>query len=329
MRCVLAITLAWACVVRGVTAQSEPGWHDEQTIEIDGAIRYFRYLVPSVVPVEPPPLVILLHGGNSSMRDAIADSPSGAWADVAEAAGFILVVPNGTNAETGDAAGDRQNWNDCRADAGEADVQVDDVGYITALMTWSEANLGTDSDRTYVTGSSNGGLMGFRLAQEASGRVAAAATFIANLPADSECRADGRPVPIMITVGTADPLMPFAGGQVAGDRGPVLSAPQTVAYWTGLNRIDGPPAHSVLPDNDPGDGSIITRHDYVNAVNGMRVRYLRMDGAGHAPPSTTRFLTPLLDQLIGPQNRDIEGAAAAWAFLQSSRRSLLFAAGFE
>ena len=325
----IVLILLWL-VPGQVEAQLEPGWYDDQSIAVGDTTRYYRYYVPETL-ADPPPLVIYLHGGGSSMREVVSQNPSAAWPDVADTHGFILLLPNGTNAKTGDAFGDQQNWNDCRREAAAATSQADDVGFLRELTGWAVSELDTDPQRTYLSGSSNGGMMSFRMADEAPDSLAAIATFIANRPADSECRQGHRPLSTLIVVGTDDPLMPFDGGQVAGDRGPVLSADETREYWIERNGLQVAPVITPLPDIDPLDGSTIERQVYIDPRGGPVVGYLRMDGAGHSVPSRVFQLSPVIELFLGRQNHDIEGPEAAWQFFADRRRDeeIRFADSFE
>jgi len=291
-----------------------PGWHDDQTITINGDQRFYRYYIPDSLSAVEPPVVFFLHGGNQSMRESMPPARNGAaaWPDVAEKHGFILMVPNGTNPETGDASGDQQRWNDCRINA--PDVNVSDVDFLSSLMDWSITNLNVDRERMYVTGASNGGFMSFRAATELPDKVAAIAPFIANKSINSECP-PASPTPIMITVGTEDPLTPFEGGEVAGTGSFVVSADSTRNFWVQLNGITSEPATTTFPDIVPDDESVVEEELFENANGTLAVRYLRMVGAGHSMPSTTRELRPSVEAFLGPQNNDIEGAEQAWLFM--------------
>ena len=297
-----------------------PGWYDDQRISVGGEDRYYRYYVPEQL-ASPPPAVLFLHGGNRSMRTAMPPSNTGsaAWPDVADDHGFILIVPNGTDGQTGDAFGDGQVWNDCRIGAPAS--QADDVGFLSTLIDWSVAILGVDEERVYVSGASNGGQMTYRMAVEAGDRIAAIAPFIANQAVGSECLQPNEPIPVMITVGTADPLVPFDGGEVSTSGTFVRSAETTRDLWRAQNGVlDVQPVITTFPDVEPADGSTVEAELYGDPASDVPVRFVRMIGAGHAIPSRTRLLSDSVESIVGPQNQDIEGAAEAWAFLSQFSR---------
>jgi len=312
------LTVVCACLTAGSLASAaplDPGWHDDQAISVGGKTRYYRHYVPEDL-ASPLAAVLFLHGGNRSMRTSMppASNGSAVWPDVADEHGFILIVPNGTDAQTGDAFGDAQVWNDCRIGAPAS--EADDTGFLKALIDWSSAVLDVSNQRVYVTGASNGGLMAFRLAIEAPEMIAAIAPFIANQPVGSECLIPNEPMPVMLTFGTADPLMPFDGGEVSVSGTFVRSAEVTRDLWLAENGLkDTPPVITTFPDLDPGDGSVVEDWRYDNPATDAPVRFVRMLGAGHSMPSPTRRLSAPVENLVGPQNHDIEGAAEAWAFL--------------
>ncbi len=296
-----------------------PGWH-EQGLQHDGVERRFRLLLPEsasgVVPV-----VILLHGGRGSMYRVVdADSDGSAeWPVIAEEAGFLLVIPNGTNVDTGEGVGEDQSWNDCRPfGSGGPDSSADDVGFLAALIDALPSRLGEgaavlpDFDRVFVTGVSNGGMMSYRVAEEHPERIAGIAAFIANRPEPSECTPRNLPVGIFIANGTEDPLMPWEGGTIGFNRGTVSSAVETRDYWLAVNRV-GPDPGAVIgePDRDPSDGSVVVCEHYPAATgDSAPVRFCRVEGGGHSVPSRVH-------EVPGRQNRDVEGARLAWAFLEA------------
>lgn len=93
----------------------------------------------------------------------------------------MLVLPEG-RADPGDD--DAHHWNDCRTDLDPAVVATteDDVGFILELISEVSGTTTIDPSRVYAAGVSNGGMMTFRLAIEASETFAAAAAIIATSP---------------------------------------------------------------------------------------------------------------------------------------------------
>ena len=311
----LSLTLALAFSGAAGADVPAPGWHDDQSIEIGDTTRYYRVFVPGSLPEDqPPPVVMWLHGGTQSMRKVMPPSRSGSafWLGLAEAEGFILLVPNGYNESAQDAFGDDQGWNDCRTGSEAIGGEQDDVAFLTALLDHAVESMGVDPQRRFVGGASNGGMMTYRLIEERPEHVTAAAVFIANRPDPSECQPVGQPVPLMIVNGTDDALMPYDGGPVANNRGTVSSSRASLQYWLDLAGLDEPDAVQTLPDLESADDSVIERETYRN--DSLEIRYYEVQGGGHAMPSITLPLDGVADSIFGPTNRDLEGAREAWSF---------------
>ena len=321
------LLVALSCSAAGTRiAAPDPGpegWH-ELKIDHDGLERWLRVYCPEGLP-QNAAAVVLLHGGTQSMRKVFRPRSGGTqeWGYLAEKEKFLLLVPNGTNPDTGDTFGNRQHWNDVRNTRKVNNPEVDDVGYINVLLQWARRNYPIDPGRIYVSGASNGGMMTYRLLMEMSEKIAAAAAFIANLPADDQrLRIPDRAVPLLICNGTADPLVKWDGGEIPGGRGNVRSAEQTVAWWVNANRADWQhPISDQLADADTADGCRLYRTIYPPLSGGAVVEFIRMQGGGHTLPSQKHSLPDRLwvKRLFGPACRDIEGAWLAWEFMKRYR----------
>ncbi len=298
-----------------------PGLRIDNTLPVSGITRYFDFYVPPGLP-ENAPVVIVLHGGTQNKARVIdGTTGSSGWLSVAESEAVLLIVPNGTGAD-GDPNAVSARWNDCRSDQ-VSGSSADDVAFIAALIDWAlnEPSLVVDENRVYVAGASNGGMMSYRAALELGDRIAGIAAFIANNPVnlDPSCEAavnDVNPAPVSVFIcnGTADTLMPFNGGTVAlGNGGQVASSLETRDFWRARNSTTQPLPPIVYPDIDPTDNSTVVGASYVGGNGGAAVSWLTVFAGGHTMPSQLFFST-------GAQNRDIESAAVAWAFLQDKRR---------
>ncbi len=293
----------------------------DATIVHGGLTRYFDYYVPDALPPDPVPLLFVLHGGTQS-NDFLHGGATGEYRILADQDGFLIVYPNGTSSETAQSGPSGSfNWNDCRADAGDATTAADDVGFVGALIDWAAANFAVDLERVYATGVSNGGLMSYRLAFELSHRIAAIGVVIANLSGNSECPPQpANPIGVLVMNGTDDALMPWAGGQVAGNRGLVLSAVATGDFWQSFLATDPAPIHIIIPDASATDASDVEIDRYCSGTEGSGLAFYTVNGGGHTLPSIAHALPPTF-AFLGPQNRDIEGAAEIWQFLRRHRRA--------
>lgn len=305
----------------GTAADHGAGKVHSASLTVGGTTREFSYYVPVVGGEEERAIVIYLHGHGDSMGhilgNGLVPSASSKWMDLADREGFIVVYPLGLK---GDGRRAKTGWNDCRTDA-PGNPDSDDVGLIQGLVDFAANELDGDRRRVYVTGMSNGGHMAMRVAMEMSGSVAAVAPVVALLPRDRGCSPPTQPVPILLMYGTDDPIAPFEGGAMAGGRGHVLSARETVATWVDWNQLGGTTETTFeLPDLATSDDSTITVIERDTGSGGSAVIAYEVRGGGHTEPSRSAKLGRLLKRIQGNQNHDIESAEAIWAFFKTRSR---------
>ena len=301
-----------------VVLETDPdadGWH-ERSIDHDGLTRWYLIYRPTDVP-ENAPVVFLLHGGGGSMLNNFRDNGGASrhWPILAEREKVILVAPNGTDTENGidiDTKGDTQFWNDLRV-GDQASSDQDDVGFLRKLVDEVIEGETADPLRVYFTGLSNGGLMTYRVVMEMAGRVAGAASFVADMPVDNaNFMPLQRRVPIFLSWGEEDPLMPYGG-----EPGIFRSAVDSVAWWVGQNgALSGSPVSSVLPDLNPNDGCRVNQTEYEAGPNGAPVVFWSVEGAGHTMPTVQHFglAPPFFERIVGKQCGDVESVEEVWSF---------------
>lgn len=251
------------------------------------------------------PLVLVLHGGggaNASTMMARYD-----FDEIADREGFLLVYPYGVDGQ----------WNDGRGASfrkNKDNSQVDDVGYIDAVIEDVARQEPVDRNRIYITGASNGGMMTFRLGIELGAKLAAIAPIIANIPANLIDKAPASPLPVLVMNGTDDPLVPWDGGPVrvfGKSHGDVVSTQRGVDYWLRANRLTAAPEQTWLPDTDLKDGCQVERLIYQAPANPNEVGLYALHGGGHNVPGAH---TPNRPRLVGNKCMDINGAEVIWAF---------------
>jgi len=316
---IFLLTVLFFPFQQAFSAPEKSGWFNS-VLSFDGLQRQFRYYLPKNRPSSVP-MVVLLHGGKQNMDKLFRRFAGGSkeWLRLAEREKFILMVPNGINPRTQKSKGGKRNWNDCRipTKSGVAS-NADDVGFMKALLDWSGHNLPLDAERIYLSGASNGGVMSYRLAAELPNKFAAVAVFIANRAEKGECQPATQAVPMMIVNSTKDPLMPWAGGEVKGGGGRVLSAKRSLDSWLKVNRVKRNSAEIIaLPNINKQDGSRVIKTRYPAQSGGAEVWFYEMRGAGHVSPSIQHEVPKWIQRvLLGKQNKDIEGAVEAWRFFQ-------------
>lgn len=274
------------------------------TLQHDGLERRYVFSVPAAASGKSP-LVLLLHGalGTGETTWHYTDLPR-----LAQREGFILIAPDGID----------KVWNDGReATLYGRKSNADDVGFLLVLIDKAIADYHADPRRIYLSGISNGGMMSYRLLCEHHARFAAVASVIATLP---QARAETCPaeavVPVQITLGTDDPILPWAGGASEKTGVAMLSGVETFDYFARRAGCQSSTS-TALPNKDGWDGSTIT------AITGLgckaAVQLLRVDGGGHQWINGRDGW--LFRQIVGRANRDADGAELVWNFFKAQQKS--------
>jgi polyhydroxybutyrate depolymerase len=303
----IAVVLAawWYLDVDEVEVPDLAGSMEQGELEHGGHTRTWRAYIPGVLPV-PAPLVLILHGSRGDGQQMLEGTSYG-FNLLADQHGFIPVYPDGFE----------RHWNDCRASAGySANTQnIDDVGFLRALVRDMALQHDIDQSRIYVTGMSNGGHMAYRMGLEAPELVVGVAAIAANLPvADNfDCERSGQPLAALVINGTEDPINPYDGGLVGifGDtsRGVVLSAQDTVRYWASIAGHVSDGQHRVWPERAPDDGTSIESTHWA-ALGKPPVTLITVAGGGHTIPHPS-FRMP---RIIGRTSHEFDTAEVIWSF---------------
>lgn len=287
-----------------------PGHIERGALEHGGRMRTWIAFVPAK-PAAHPALVIVLHASMGTAQRARVAYGYG-FDLLADQQGFIAVYPQGYEG----------HWNDCRVRGSFAAKRenIDDVGFLHALVDRLVKDHHADRARVYVTGASNGGAMVLRLALETPDFARAYASVVASMPApeNTAVKPKNQPVSMLIMNGTSDPFNPWRGGDVVlygvwGNRGPVLSAQGSIDYFRKLAGLEGAPQVTQFPDRDPGDGSTAERSLW-SASGKRNVALYTINGGGHSVPHPEMHGP----RLLGNSNRDINAANEIWEFFQSA-----------
>lgn len=245
-----------------------------RSLTVDGKTRSYIVHVPKGHDQRTPmPVVLALHG--ATMNGAMM-----AWfSDLnrkADEAGFLAVYPNGTGARSS------LYWNGGNCCGPAIQNQVNDVGFIDALLDDLMRTYPVDAQRVYATGMSNGAIMAYRLASELSDRFAAIAPVAGAVA--TETQQPNRPVSILHFHGTRDEYVPFLGGRgeksITGTH--FCSVDHSIQTWVKLNGCDENPRIDVLSRND--DEMLVTRKTYTSSRDGAEVSLVVIENGGHTWP---------------------------------------------
>jgi polyhydroxybutyrate depolymerase len=288
---------AAACVLAcAALAQDDPimGTGQERELRIGGLTRTYRAVHRPGAP--RPALVLVLHGGFGNGQNAQA---AYGWDAVAQNGQAVIAYPDGVG----------RSWNGGRCCGPAQRRNVDDVGFLTAVIRDLERRDGIDPQRIYVTGMSNGAIMAYRLACEGPIPLAAIGPVAGDL--EVSCTSPVAPVSVMAIHGTADQNVPIGGG--VGSKGVVktehVSVAASLARWRAIDRC---PEQPETTRRGP-----VARETTACAATGTAVVLVTIDGAGHqwpgaVPPSPE--IARLLD--LDPPNGSLDATDALWSFFQ-------------
>lgn len=286
----LGLGAAAALLAAGIWAIT--GQADGSIVSAGERRTFLLHVPPSYDPGTPVPLVVSIHGfaeWPAHLRDISR------WNDLADQHSFIVAYPAGTGFPRRWRAGGRLS-----ADA------TQDVTFIADLLDHLAAAYNIDPERIYVNGFSNGGGMTTLLACRLADRIAAvgsvAGAYVHPLAA---CR-PGRAVPFIAFHGTADPIVPYAGGAVRSFGFPAV--PDWIAGWAALSGCDPTPAPL------PAAGGV-SAVQYTGCQGNADVIFYTIPGGGHAWPGSK----PLPRIIVGHTPQEIDATGLMWAFFSRHR----------
>lgn len=246
---------------------------------VDLANRSFILHVPAAAESgEPLPLVLNFHGYTSSPSSQRDYTEMNALADEE---GFVVAYPEGLSRSF--------NAGSC---CGNSAGSVDDVSFARDIVAHIGQRTCLDLGRVYSTGISNGGMMSFRLACEASDLVAAVAPVVGSTRLSS-CEPP-RGVPIISFNGTDDSLVNYAqanpNNEQWAERNGCSAGPATESYGSSSCKV------------------------WTECDDGVEVQVCTLQGMGHCWPGAPSGCP------YGSANDDINANRAMWEFFSRFRK---------
>ncbi|HEX2921227.1 MAG TPA: PHB depolymerase family esterase [Bacteroidales bacterium] len=318
---------AWSALIRGISftmmlmlSLKRNGGHIRKLkLDHGGIRRTCKLYIPDLYDESKAvSLVIVLHGRGGNGDSMILITKKG-FNRLANKDMFIVAYPDAVEL----------NWNDGRKDEQSHDrahrENIDDVGFISALIDEMMKIYKIDSARIYVTGISNGAIMCYRLACELSHLVAAIAPVDGNIPVMlyPEC-SPSMPVSVLAINNTDDPLVPFSGGDIHDkfnslNLGKVLSVDESIAFWIRRNGCSTIPVAIEIKKRHPEDKTRVNVRRYINEHNGAEVVLYTIDGGGHTWPGGLQYL-PV--SIIGKTCRDFDANEVIWSFFRNHSKPI-------
>lgn len=275
-RCLTALAAPFAVIATcvggaGAAASSElSGGDSVRTLYHGGLERsYLLHVPPGHDRMRPAAVVLVFHGGGGNAEHAARVTGFSAQAD---RAGFLAVYPDGT----GRLRKIGLTWNGGNCCGYARDRGVDDVGFVRAVIKDLHDVAVIDARRIYAAGLSNGAILSYRLACEASDVIAAVAA-VAGTQNVARCE-PREPVSVIHFHGTADAHLPYEGGVGSKSRTGVsyASVMDSIRFWVQHNGCSGAAAIEQFAD--------IRRFAYEPCAAGTAVQLYTVLGGGHAWP---------------------------------------------
>jgi polyhydroxybutyrate depolymerase len=291
------------------------GDHDRSLVFGGTTRTYLVHVPPRVSEGRPLPLLLAFHGGggNASGFKAYAGLDA-----VADREGLLIVYPDGS----GRLGRRLLTWNAGGCCGYAAAQKVDDVGFALAVLRDVARNVSVDPARVYATGHSNGAMMAYRMAIDASDRIAAIAAVAGTMQAPGFPPA--RPMPVLHIHSVADPRALYMGGL-----GPPFPGTQIrVSHRAVEPQLDRWVVHDRCPSGArtveqrtaPSRGApnqTATLLVWEPCAGGAEVQLWKLTGAGHGWPGGH---VPFPEKIMGPDAATLEAALEVWRFVSRFRR---------
>jgi polyhydroxybutyrate depolymerase len=242
------------------TTGSLPKGSTAHDLKVGDTVRsYLTYVPASIDPATPVPLVVMLHGGFGSAKQA---EGAYGWNAKADAEGFVVLYPDGEDGA----------WNAGTCCGKPATGNVDDVAFIEQAVQAVETQQRIDPRRAFAAGISNGAMMSYRLVCQTGIFAAVAPVAGARMVA---CE-NPTPVSVLHIHGLADTHVPLDGSPGSGLGKVPMHTPVTEVL-AGWRKVDGcgQPTQTKV-------GVVTT--STATCPDGRSVTFVTIDGAGHQWP---------------------------------------------
>jgi poly(3-hydroxybutyrate) depolymerase/tetratricopeptide (TPR) repeat protein len=284
---------------------------------VNGQPRVFALSRPA--GAQPHPTVIMLHGaGSNAAREANAPG----LGQLAPANGFAAVFPEGRGGRWNHLPVGKEATAFAELAFKDAGGAPDDVAFLKLLVADLVRRGISDPARIYLAGRSAGGLMTLRMLCEDAKLFAGIGLLITGMsePLGASCR-PAKPLPVLLLNGTADRLIPYGGGTVAGMDGTpgrgvfaVWPTERLVEFFRQLNGCIDPPEVALVSLQR---GEEIERDRSAQCARAP-VEFYRVLGGGHNADPTGLDVSQALLTLFSGTPASGPAAAAAPAVAQSA-----------
>jgi len=298
--------IAVALALLAALARAASGAEVERSVEVAGVVRtYLLHVPPGAAAGAPLPLVVVLHGAGGNARVVSRETH---FSEEADWSGFVAAYPNGSDGATASvwpAGQPLLTWNAGHCCGWASQRRVGDVAFVRAMVEAIAREVPIDRRRIYAAGMSNGGMMSYRLACEASDLFAAVGVVSGALVTES-C-APSEPVSVIQIHGAADSVVPLGGGP-ADFVAPGYAFPpaaSAIAFWRAADGCGATPRESRL-----GPGVRLSRYEHCRA--GSAVDFYVLDAGKHSWPGSGR-----VSVILPPVSETVAATPLLWQFFAS------------
>jgi polyhydroxybutyrate depolymerase len=291
-------------------------------LSFGGRVRSYRLHVPPAAGAGTPlPLVLNLHGAT---QNALLEEITSQMDSSSDRDGYLVAYPDGTRISTvltpdPVAKQAQYGWNAGQCCGLPVTKHINDVGFLLKVISDIAARTPVDLRRVYVTGISNGGMMAYAMAAEASTHVAAIASVSGQV--ELPTIHPTRPVATMEFHSVDDPIAKWAGVK---NRNPRLrfSVMQGIDQWVKADGCrttphDGAPI--VGASGTISAGETATAVSYGHCRAGTEVVLWRFTGSGHVWPGSPLNTGPRKSWILAGVGRGIvlvNANETMWRFFQ-------------
>jgi polyhydroxybutyrate depolymerase len=274
-----------------------------QHVTVDGADREYLLSVPDGYDAtKRAPLLFDFHGLGSNMQQQAVYSQ---LAQEGGARGDVVITPNGQGTVL-------RHWS--LAPSATANP---DVAFVRAMLRTTARTLCIDPNRISATGISNGAMFSTVLVCALPGRLASIAP-VAGINATRVCDAGTPKVSILAFHGTADPIVPYEGGDYFSGAalGRALGLAQAkrvddaTAAWAAFDGCHSPPSEEFVADD-------VQHVTWPGCPANGTVALYRILGGGHTWPGAI----PVSPDRLGATTPSIDATTLVLDFFDAHPRT--------
>jgi polyhydroxybutyrate depolymerase len=242
------------------------------TLTVGGITRTYLLVLPSTYygsDTTTFPLVVGMHGTGGSASQFDRDY---GVTEKANSTHFIVAYPEGVQRE---GRFNVRTWNAGTCCDYAMENNIDDVGFIRALIDLMISDYRANARRVYITGMSNGGMLAYRLACEMPEKIAAMAAVSCSMMVDEPCD-PSRSVPILHMHSKLDTKIPSDGGiGIGGYQYPPIDS--VLDVWSRLNECESLPQVEV-------DNAAYKLTKWSTCDSNVTIQYYLTQDGGHSWP---------------------------------------------